>query len=112
MSELQRKIGQRIRNIRKECGITQQDLSSIISVNQSYIAQVEQGKKNITIDTLAKISNALEVSLSDLLQGLDNKDTRQTSAFVRINTILDSTTTNDHEMILQVLETIFKWKQA
>ena len=59
------KIGNRIRALREEKGITQKDLAFDSDLDRSYIASVENGQRNISIVNVEKIANALKVSLKD-----------------------------------------------
>lgn len=68
--DIRRKVGNRIREIRDTKGISQKDLAFKSDLDRSYIASVESGQRNISIINLEKISQALEVSLSELFNGL------------------------------------------
>lgn len=48
-------LGQAIRNLRKNKGLSQRDLASQTGVHYSNIAQIEAGKSNPTVDTLLKL---------------------------------------------------------
>lgn len=65
--QLQKIIGERIREIRESKGITQQDLAAACNIEKSNISRIEAGRTNFTISTLYKISVALEVKLIDLV---------------------------------------------
>ncbi len=61
-------IGANIRRIRMEKKMTQKELGEKIgSISQQQIARWENGDKNITLDNLRKISAALGVYISDLV---------------------------------------------
>lgn len=60
-------FGQRMQKVRKEKGITQEELASKVAMHRTYIGLVERGERNPTIRTLYKIAKALEVKSSDLL---------------------------------------------
>ena len=60
------KLGQKIRKIRLESELTQEDLAFKIGVDRSYMGFIERGEKNPTLSTLIKIAKALRVSLKDL----------------------------------------------
>lgn len=62
-----KKVGQNIRTIRKKKGITIKELGLECEIEKSNLIPIEQGKKNVTIKTLMKISNSLGVSVKDLL---------------------------------------------
>ena len=62
---LQKYIGQRIRLIRKERKLSQQNLSEKAGVGIDYISNLETKGSNIKIDTLEKIITALDISPSE-----------------------------------------------
>lgn len=62
-------IGTRIKNTRKQIKKTQKDISEKAEISRSYYADVEAGRYAPSTDTLNKIANALQVSLSYLLEG-------------------------------------------
>lgn len=59
-------VGRRIRDLRKERGMSQELLGEKGGFHYSYIGQIERGEKNIALLNLAKIANALDVSISQL----------------------------------------------
>ena len=67
-SKILKIIGQNIKRIRVEKGLTQVDLVGKIEtrIDTTNISRIEQGRTNATIHTLYKISKALEVPLSDI----------------------------------------------
>jgi len=60
-------VGNRIRLLRESKGISQQDLAAQCNFEKSNLSRLEAGNTNPTIRTLHKISNALGVTLSDLV---------------------------------------------
>ena len=68
ISLLQQKIGNRIRELRESKGISQQNLAAICNFEKANLSRIEAGRTNPTISTLYKISQALEITLSDLLK--------------------------------------------
>ena len=58
-------IGERIASLRKAKKLSQQKFSYEAEIERSYLTHVEKGRKNISIETLIKITNALEISLKD-----------------------------------------------
>lgn len=65
--QLQRIIGEKIRFIRESKGITQQDLAAACNFEKANMSRIEAGRTNPTISTLYKISQALEVKITDLV---------------------------------------------
>ena len=68
--QLQKIIGERIREIRESKGISQQDLAAACNFEKSNMWRIEAGKTNFTISTLYKISMALDVKLAELVDVL------------------------------------------
>lgn len=60
-------IGKNIARIRKEKNMTQEDLCGITELDRSHLSEIENGKMNITVKTLIKISEALDVEIHDLI---------------------------------------------
>jgi transcriptional regulator with XRE-family HTH domain len=58
-------IGERIAQLRKAKKLSQQKFSYEAEIERSYLTHVEKGRKNISIDTLIKITDALEISFKD-----------------------------------------------
>ena len=66
-SELNIKIGQKIRDLRESKKISQQDLSALCNFEKSNMSRIESGKTNVTVGTLLKICQALNISISFLI---------------------------------------------
>lgn len=62
---IEEKVGNRIKELRNQLGISQEELGFRSGVHRTYIASLEVGKRNISVATLEKIVNALEVSFSE-----------------------------------------------
>ena len=59
------KIGNRIRELRNQMGLSQEKFAQKIGMDRTYFASVELGKRNISIVNIVKIANGLDVSLSE-----------------------------------------------
>ena len=57
-------VGKRMRQLRKNIRLSQEALANECELDRTYIASVENGKRNISIINLEKITKALNVSLS------------------------------------------------
>ena len=60
-------IGKRIKHYRTKKRLSQEDLGNIVAVNNEHISRIEGGKKNLSLELLILIANALDVSADDLL---------------------------------------------
>lgn len=70
MQELHRKIGKRIRDLRLKQGWSQEDFAHRCELHRGHMGQIERGEKNLSINTLAKVSKGLGTTVSALLKGI------------------------------------------
>jgi len=63
-------LGQRIRKLRLQRGWTQVVMAEKIGIDRSFLADVERGKRNISILNLQLIARGLNISLSRLFAGM------------------------------------------
>ena len=66
--DVKEKIGQRIKELREAANMSQKDLSHTADLDRSYIASVENGKRNISIVNVEKIAHALGVSMKEFFK--------------------------------------------
>lgn len=95
-------IGVKIRQARKEKGLTQEKLSEKCGLSNKYFGVVEGGFKKLSVETLIKIANALDVSvdylLSDSLKISDEPSLRE------LVPEINSLNKKDHDMIIAVIK--------
>lgn len=60
-------LGKRIKELRKERGLSQEQLGELAGFHFSYIGSIERAEKNISLLNLQKIADALGVTVSNLL---------------------------------------------
>ena len=63
------KIGSRIRNQRKEKGLSQEQLAEQIGISLSFMGHIERGTRTASVETLARISKALEMDMHYIVFG-------------------------------------------
>jgi len=66
-------LGNNVAKYRKKKGITQLRLALLAGTTQSYICDVELGRRNIAAVMLLKIAEALDVTVGDLFEGVTLK---------------------------------------
>ncbi|MEK3865189.1 helix-turn-helix transcriptional regulator [Paenibacillus sp. FSL H7-0716] len=70
-------VGNRIRELRKAKGWTQEQLAEAASLHYSYIGGVERGDRNISLETLGKIIAAFDVPAKELFRFEDETQRRK-----------------------------------
>lgn len=68
---LKQVIGSRIQILRIRSGLTQVELAKRASIHRSYLASVESGERNISLDSLDKIIEALNHNYQDFFSRLE-----------------------------------------
>lgn len=76
MMDAKRKVGSRIRSLRRVRGLTLRGFGMMIGMDRSYLSGVENGKRNATVDTLVRIADGLDVPLEELFRGVDGRSDR------------------------------------
>lgn len=63
-------FGKRVKELRKNKGLSQEKFALLIDMDRTYFASVESGKRNISIENIVKIANGLNITLEELFRGL------------------------------------------
>lgn len=61
-------VGQVIRELRTQAGLSQEALAHEAGIDRSYIGGIERGEHNMTLINLLRISRCLKISVSELLR--------------------------------------------
>ena len=68
MSDLKVKFGKRLRKLRRNMDLTQEELAERVGVSSNFIGQVERGTNAPSFDVLAKLAEVLEVEVEEFFQ--------------------------------------------
>jgi transcriptional regulator with XRE-family HTH domain len=63
-------LGVNIRSARVKAGLSQEQLAEKADLSRNYIGNVERAEYKITVETLARIAKALNLSACDLMRGI------------------------------------------
>ncbi len=66
MVDIKKKFGNKLRQIRKQKKISQEELAFRAKLHRTYVSDVERGSRNISIENVEKIAKALGVNAADL----------------------------------------------
>ena len=69
-NEINRRFGERLRQLRKKQGWTQVYMAEHVGIDRSYISDMENGKKAVCLPNLQVIARSFGMSMSKLLSGM------------------------------------------
>ncbi len=69
--EVKVNVGNRIRNLRKSLGISQETLALRAELDRTYVTSIENGKRNVSIVNLERIASALDCGLKELFNSAE-----------------------------------------
>ena len=73
MQEFLLALGQRIRELRLKKRLSQEGFADVVGVHRTWMGAVERGESNVSFTNLVLIARALEITLSQLLSGLEKR---------------------------------------
>ncbi len=62
------RLGLNLQNIRRDQGLSQEELAARSSIHQSYLSDIERGRRNPSLLVLDRIAKALNVEIEDLVR--------------------------------------------
>lgn len=64
-------FGQTVRQIRLSKDISQEKFADMCDLHRTYISDVELGKRNVSLENIGKMANALDIRISELFQEVE-----------------------------------------
>lgn len=99
-------LGENLKTIMKEKGVTSKELAERVGVSQVHISYILNNKRDPSIDLLEKIANVLNVSVSDFYLE-KNLESQVDSDIVRIERARSKMPQEDRENMMKTLEAAF-----
>ncbi len=104
-------IGKRIRYHRTRQNISQEKLSEYSDLHPTYIGQLERGEKTPSIETLYKVAKGLNVSLSTLVEGIEDfADPADNFAYKSFQ-LIEQQTARNQEHLYYIVKQILKMEK-
>ncbi|NOQ75435.1 MAG: helix-turn-helix domain-containing protein [Crocinitomix sp.] len=69
-SDILVQFGNKVRELRKAKGLSQEELAYKANLHRTYIGMIERAEKNITLENIKKLANAFDVRLKVLFENL------------------------------------------
>lgn len=68
INEYQVLFGKRLRALRKQRELTQEQLAAEAGLDRTYLASIERGERNVSLQNIMKLTNALEIFAGELFK--------------------------------------------
>ncbi|MVP01973.1 MULTISPECIES: helix-turn-helix domain-containing protein [Paenibacillus] len=108
-NEFLKMLGARIKSLRAEKGYTQEQLAEAMQTSYSYVAAIERGTKNVTVETLYKIAHALDTTVQELFtyeETMYQQSSKDTA--MRILELLAQQNKSDSDKAYRILLELFR----
>jgi len=103
MSNVAKDLGLRIRQLRNEKHMSQEELAFKAGISPAHLGQIERAVKNPTIDTIGKIASALDVPVTDLFSTNRIAPTPHSVTIGKINAQLIDMSEEEQKDILRII---------
>ncbi len=111
MSKLSKHVGIQIKNLRKNRKLTQEQLGELVQLPQSYIGGIERGEKNISMETLERIIDALQVKPGDLFAGYSSASYENSKLMDSIHVLLKPRSDDELRLIKKLVLAVISKEQ-
>ena len=74
MKKKKKRFGSTIRRLRMNRGISQEAFADLCNLHRTYISDVELGKRNVSLENIKHIADALGIKMSDLFEEVENDE--------------------------------------
>ena len=68
--DIKKRFGQRLKELRKKAGLSQEKFALECGLDRTYIAGIESGKRNVSLESIEKIAKGFKISLHELFESL------------------------------------------
>jgi len=69
-ADILKRFGQRVRELRKEQGYSQENFAYACGLDRTYMGGIERGERNVALRNIELIADTLEITLTDLMDGV------------------------------------------
>lgn len=112
MESIAQIVGKRIRSFRLQQGLSQEELAERAGCHPTYVGQLERGEKNATLESVEKISSALKIPLSRLVELSEQRETEENRYAYLCYEIAASQNAANQKRLYEILSAIEKYRQG
>ncbi|MED3993001.1 MULTISPECIES: helix-turn-helix domain-containing protein [Priestia] len=113
--DIKKYMGVKIKEYRKAMKLTTMELGSLSGTSQSTISEIERGTRSIQVESLAKICNALGVTLNDVLptsSSQEKTDASYTPEISQLTNIISSLSSDEVRLLTDIILKVNRLPQS
>lgn len=103
---IEKQIGQRIQALRKQRGMTQEQLAEQLSLSTTHVSAIERGVSGVTVEKLVLIMNLLDCTADDLFCDVIKSGYRTKAS--RLSDLVAALPAKEQKRIFDVVETMIR----
>ncbi|CAN7201612.1 helix-turn-helix transcriptional regulator [Paenibacillus sp. LjRoot153] len=104
-------VGKKVRFYRKAAKLSQEELGALLNIDQSYLGKIERGEINITLETIQKISEVLNIYPHQLFEVVEEKTNKEKSEILnKIDLLLVNLKIDELKTIYRIIKDILLFK--
>lgn len=111
MKSILKQFGDRVRELRKAQGLSQEDLAEKASLHFTYVGGVERGERNLSLKSIERIASALKIDIRELfaLHLSEKSDDKSKEIISDINNLLFTKDIKILQLIMRLIKDIDTW---
>ncbi len=109
-NNIRSEVGLRIRQLRKNRGLSIEELAHLAGVHPNYLSEAERGKKNFSLTTLEKLAKALNAAVSELFSGRTATYSQKTKGATKLSYLLRDAGPKELDFFIRTARFILKRK--
>lgn len=111
MKEIKTLFGMRIKELRKNMGLSQEKLAEKVEISSKYLSRVEMGQHFPSIDTLVKLADVLNIELKDFFEFAHGTPSpRELKAI--LNSLVKEADKDKLRLLVKVVRAVVKWEDG
>lgn len=111
MKSILKQFGDRVRELRKAQGLSQEDLAEKANLHFTYVGGVERGERNLSLKSIERIASALKIDIRELFAfHLSEKaDMKSKEIITDINNLLLTKDIKILQLVMRIIKDIDTW---
>lgn len=67
---IKKRFGSRVRELRAQANLSQEKFALLIEMDRTYLASLENGKRNVSLENIYKIAHGFNITIEELFKGI------------------------------------------